>query len=153
MPFLQVKGQAQLPAPRSRVWETLMDPEALQRCLPGCQKFELVAPTEWEATLSVGLASIKGTYSGRVRISDQEAETSYRLTVEGRGAGNRIRGDGVVTLADAPEGGTVVTYAGDAHVLGPLAAVSQRLLQPAAKMLADQFFGCTGKEVQARTSS
>lgn len=150
---MQVKGQAQLPAPRSRVWETLMDSEALRGCLPGCQKFEPVAPTEWEATLSVGLAAIRGTYSGRVRISDQEAETSYRLTVEGRGAGNRIRGDGVVTLSDTPEGETLVSYTGEAHVLGPLAAVSQRLLQPAAKMLADQFFSCTGAQVKARLSS
>jgi carbon monoxide dehydrogenase subunit G len=152
VPFLQVKGQAQLSAPRSRVWETLMDPEALRRCLPGCQKFEPVGPTEWEATLSVGLASIRGTYSGHVRIGDQETETSYRLTVEGRGAGNRIRGDGVVTLSDTPEGATLVTYAGEAQVLGPLAAVSQRLLQPAVKMLADQFFSCTGEQVKTQMS-
>ena len=150
---MQVTGQAPLPAPRSRVWETLMDPEALRRCLPGCQKFEPVGPTEWEATLSVGLAAIRGTYSGRVRISDQEAQTSYRLSVEGRGTGNRIRGDGVVTLSDTPEGGTLVSYTGEAQVLGPLAAVSQRLLQPAVKMLADQFFSCTGAQVKARMSS
>ena len=126
---MQVKGQARLPAPRRRVWTTLLDPDALQRCLPGCQQFEQVAPDEWQATMSVGIAAIRGTYSGRVRISDQQPETSYRLAVEGSGAGSRIRGDGVVTLA----------------------AVGQRLLPPAAKMLADQFFRQMGAQVEERS--
>jgi carbon monoxide dehydrogenase subunit G len=130
-----------------------MDPDALQRCLPGCQRFEQVAPNEWEATMLVGIAAIKGTYSGRVRISDQEPQTSYRLAVEGSGAGNRIRGDGVVTLADAPEGDTLVSYEGEAQVLGALAAVGHRLLQPAAKLLADQFFRCMETQVTESRAS
>lgn len=144
---MEVKGQALLPAPRSRVWTTLLDPGTLQHCLPGCQRFEPVSEGEWEATMTVGLAGIKGTYAGRVKIGDQERETHYRLAVEGSGAGNRIRGDGLVTLSDAAEGGTLVSYAGDAHVLGPLAAVGQRLLLPAAKLLASQFFACMGTQV------
>jgi uncharacterized protein len=148
VPSVQVKGQAQLPAPRSRVWATLTDPAALRRCLPGCQRFDAVAPGEWEATLVVGLAAIKGTYTGRVRLGDQEPESSYRLTVEGNGAGSRIRGTGVITLADAAEGATLVSYEGDAQVMGTLAAVGQRLLQPAAKLLADQFFACVGSQVK-----
>jgi carbon monoxide dehydrogenase subunit G len=147
VPALQVKGEAQIAAPRSRVWATLMDPDALQRCLPGCQRFEPVAPDEWEATMTVGLAAIKGTYAGRVRIGERQPETSYRLSVEGSGAGNRIRGSGVITLADGPHGGTLARYEGDAQVLGPLAAVGQRLMQPAAKLLAEQFFRQVGTEV------
>ncbi len=148
---MQVTGQSRLKAPRSRVWATLTDADALRRCLPGCQRFEEVAPKEWEATMSVGLAAIKGTYAGRVQISDEEPQTSYRLTVEGNGGGSRIRGSGVITLADAADaaGETVISYEGDAQVMGTLAAVGQRLLQPAAKMLADQFFGCVGSQLDA----
>ena len=148
---MQVRGQSRLKAPRSRVWATLTDADALRRCLPGCQRFEEVAPKEWEATMSVGLAAIKGTYAGRVQISDEEPQTSYRLTVEGNGGGSRIRGSGVITLADAADaaGETVISYEGDAQVMGTLAAVGQRLLQPAAKMLADQFFGCVGSQLDA----
>lgn len=144
---LQVKGQARLPAPRSQVWKTLLDASALSECLPGCQQFAEVGPHEWEATLSVGLAGIKGTYKGRVKITEQQPETSYRLSAEGSGSGNRIRGSAVVTLSDAPDGGTLVDYEGDAQIAGALAAVGQRLFQPAAKMLAEQFFRCMGSKV------
>jgi carbon monoxide dehydrogenase subunit G len=130
------------------VWATLIDPDALQCCLPGCQKFERVAPNEWDATMTIGIAAIKGTYSGRVRISDQEPEASYRLSMEGSGAGSRVRGSGAVTLADAPDGGTLVGYDGDAQVSGTLAAVGQRLLQPAARLLADQFFKEMGAQIK-----
>ena len=123
-----------------------MDPDAIKRCLPGCKQFEAVGPQEWEATMSVGIAAIPGTYGGRVRISDQEPETRYKLGVTGSGAGNRIRGEGVITLEELAGGKTRVSYEGDAQVQGPLAAVGQRLLPPAAKLLGDQFFACMGAQ-------
>jgi carbon monoxide dehydrogenase subunit G len=144
---VQVKGQATLSAPRSRVWATLMTASALQACLPGVQRFEEVGNLEWEATMTVGLAGIKGTYSGRVKITDQQPETSYRIAVEGSGGGNRIKGSGLIELADGPDGDTIVSYDGDAQLAGMLAMVGQRLFLPAAKMMADQFFKCMGTQI------
>jgi carbon monoxide dehydrogenase subunit G len=149
---LQVKGQATLNAPRTKVWATLLDGEALRGCLPGVQRFEPAGDKQWEVTMSVGLAGIKGTYTGRVSIADQQAEQSYRLNVEGQGGGNRVRGSGLISLEDAPNGGTLVSYDGDAQIAGVLAAVGQRLFQPAARMLADQFFQCMGSRVSAEGS-
>lgn len=146
---MQVKGQATLNAPRGKVWATLLNGEALKGCLPGVQRFEPVGDDRWEVTLTVGLAGIKGTYSGKVSITDQQTEQSYRLNVEGQGGGNRVRGTGLISLEDAPGGGTLVTYDGDAQIAGVLAAVGQRLFQPAARMLADQFFNCMGSRVNA----
>ena len=144
---MKVSGQANLSGARSQVWATLLDGDALQGCLPGVQRFEQVGDNQWEVTMSVGLAGIKGTYTGRVSMTDQTPETSYRLNVEGQGGGNRIRGTGLISLADAPDGGTTITYEGDANIAGTLAMVGQRLFQPAIKMLADQFFKCMGSRV------
>jgi carbon monoxide dehydrogenase subunit G len=144
---LQVKGQARLQAPRSKVWATLLDADALRQCLPGCQQFDEVGPAHWEATLSIGLAGIKGTYKGRVRITEPQPESSYRLSVEGSGSGNRVRGSALITLSEDGDGVTLVDYDGDAQIAGTLAAVGQRLFEPAARMMADQFFRCMGSKV------
>jgi uncharacterized protein len=144
---LQVKGEARLSAPRSRVWATLLNADALQACLPGVQRFESVGEGQWDVTVTVGVAGIKGTYSGKVTIDERQPESSYRLTAEGSGGGNRIKGAAVITLSDAPDGGTVVAWDGDAQVAGTIAMVGQRLLQPASKMLAEQFFKCMGSKV------
>lgn len=144
---LQIKGQATLHATRDRVWLTLLSAEALQHCLPGCQEFQEIGPYEWEATMSIGMAGIKGTYAGKVKITDQVLETSYRLAVEGAGGGNRIKGTGIVTLRDGADGTTVITYDGEGQIVGILAAVGQRLFQPAARVMAEQFFKCMGTQV------
>ena len=144
---MQVKGQATLNASRDRVWTTLLSADALQHCLPGIQRFQEIAPYEWEATMSIGMAGIKGTYAGKVKITEQVPQTSYRLAVEGAGGGNRIRGTGVVSLSDGADGTTLVTYEGDGQIGGTLAAVGQRLFQPAARMMAEQFFKCMGTQV------
>jgi len=144
---LQVKGEARLSAPRSRVWATLLNAESLRSCLPGVQRFEPIGEGQWEATVTVGIAGVKGTYTGKVSITDQQPESSYRLTAEGSGGGNRIKGTALITLTDLPDGGTLVAWDGDGQVAGTLAMVGQRLLQPAAKMLSDQFFKCMGSQV------
>jgi carbon monoxide dehydrogenase subunit G len=125
----------------------LLDADALRQCLPGCQQFVEVGPNQWEATLSVGLAGIRGTYKGKVGITEPQPETAYRLSVEGSGSGNRIRGSAQITLSDTDDGGTLVDYDGDAQIAGTLAAVGQRLFEPAARMMADQFFRCMGSKV------
>jgi carbon monoxide dehydrogenase subunit G len=144
---LQVKGEARLSAPRSRVWATLLDPESIKACLPGVQRFEPAGEDQWDATVVVGVAGIKGSYAGKVTLADQQPETSYRLSAEGSGGGNRIRGSAVITLSDEPDGGTLIAWDGEAHIAGTLAMVGQRLFQPAAKMMADQFFRCMGSKV------
>jgi len=143
---LQVKGEARLSAPRSRVWATLLNADSLKECLPGVQRFESIGPDEWEATVTVGVAGVKGTYSGKVAIADQQPESSYRLNVEGSGGGNRIKGTALITLGDLPDGGTLVSWDGDGQVAGTLAIVGQRLMQPAARLMADQFFKCMGSK-------
>lgn len=150
---MKVSGQANLSGPRSQVWATLLDSEALKGCLPGVQRFEPAGENAWEVTMTVGMAGIKGTYTGRVSITEANPETSYRLNVEGQGGGNRVRGSGLISLADAPDGGTTITYDGDANLAGTLAMVGQRLFQPAVKMLADQFFKCMGSRVNAEGTS
>jgi uncharacterized protein len=144
---LQVKGEARLSAPRSRVWATLMSADALQACLPGVQRFESVGDGQWQVTLTAGVAGIKGTYTGAVTIADRQPESSYRLTAEGSGGGNRVKGTALISLADESDGGTLVSWDGDAQIAGTLAMVGQRLLQPASKMMADQFFTCMGSRV------
>ncbi len=128
-------------APRERVWRFMLDPETLRQCLPGCERLDEVGPDEYEATMKIGVAMIRGTYQGRVKISDKQEPERYRMLVEGKGAAGQISGEGLLELDD--EGGqTRVRYTGNANVRGTLARVGTRVMQPAAKMIVGQFFDC-----------
>jgi carbon monoxide dehydrogenase subunit G len=67
--------------------------------------------------------------------------------VEGSGKIGFMKGDGVLTLAPK-DGGTEVTYDGEAQVGGTMAAVGQRLIDTTARMLIKRFFDKLSAESQ-----
>ncbi len=138
---MELKGEHTFAAPRERVWEMMLDPDVLQACLPGCEKLELVGPDEYTATMKIGVAMIRGTFQGRVKITDKQEPESYRMRVEGKGSQGEVSGEGSLSLTDSG-GQTVVSYTGEANVRGTLARVGARVMQPAARMIVGQFFEC-----------
>ncbi|HEV2175648.1 MAG TPA: carbon monoxide dehydrogenase subunit G [Terriglobia bacterium] len=152
---MKLEGAFTVAAPRSTVWENLMNPDVLARALPGCEKMEPNADGSYQAELRVGIGAIKGTYSGRVEILDPVPLEHYRMKVEGKGTGGFVRGEGTLTLSDsgpATAGAsaparTIISYRGDAHVGGLIASVGQRLLQGAAQKIVGQFFEAFAREV------
>jgi carbon monoxide dehydrogenase subunit G len=139
---MEISGEHRFSAPRERVWQLLLDPRILQQCLPGAEELVEIGPEEYEARMKIGVAAIRGTYQGRVKIVDKVEPTSYRMVVEGKGPAGQISGDAVMSLADDDAGGTRVNWTGNANVRGTLARVGGRVMQPAAKMIVGQFFSC-----------
>jgi carbon monoxide dehydrogenase subunit G len=140
---MEISGEHRFSAPPERVWELLLDPKILQQCLPGAEELVEVGPEEYEARMKIGVAAIRGTYQGRVKILDKDEPNSYRMIVEGKGPAGQISGTAKMDLAATDDGtGTIVNWAGDANVRGTLARVGGRVMQPAAKMIVGQFFSC-----------
>jgi uncharacterized protein len=138
---MELTGEHTFAAPRQKVWDLLVDPAMLKSCLPGCERLEPVGPDEYEATMKIGVAAIRGTYQGKVKLTNQVAPSSYTLTVEGRGPAGQISGEGKLELVEDGES-TRVLYTGVANIRGTLARVGARVMQPAARMIVGQFFGC-----------
>ncbi len=144
---MRIEGTYSFPAPPEQVWNLLMDPEALAACIPGCQRLEPLGDDRYQATLTVGVAGIRGTYTGTVGVAEKVPPHSYRLLIEGSGAPGFVKGSGLVRLVTQGEG-TEVRVEGEAEVGGAIAAVGQRLLQPVARMLMNQFFTCMQKRLE-----
>jgi carbon monoxide dehydrogenase subunit G len=139
--IVRVEGTYRFPGPREKVYELLLDQAALQRCIPGCQALEQKGEGHYEATLKVGVAAVRGTFTGQVRLSDQDPPNSYRMAIEGRGGPGFVKGTALIRIeADGEE--SIVRVEGDGQLGGPMAGVAQRLLGGVARMMMDQFFGC-----------
>jgi len=136
---MKIEGSHDIPAPRARVWDAFFDPELLRQAIPGCERLEAVGADEYRATLKIGVGPVKGTFEGRVRLTEKKPPESYRMAVEGSGGPGFVRGETLVTLSEI-DGGTRVRYDADVQVGGLIAGVGQRMLGGAAKMTADQFF-------------
>ena len=137
---MKVSGDTVLHADTDTVWRTVTDPQVLVHTIPGCERLEVTGPDAYAMTVSAGVASIKGTYDGRVALTDQIRPSSFVLRASGAGASGTIRTDVAVTLADGGDGTTSLSYDADADVGGMVGGVGQRVLASVAKKMAGQFF-------------
>jgi carbon monoxide dehydrogenase subunit G len=144
---MKIEGTHEVRALPDRVYQVLTDPEVLKRCIPGCEKLDLVGENSYSTTLRAGVGSIKGVFTGAVRLENMQPPSHYRMVVEGKGQPGFLKGAGDLDLREQ-EGKTVITYSGDVNVGGTLASVGQRMVQGAAKMMAAQFF--TAIEAEAK---
>ena len=137
---MKLEATYEIPAPRQKVWDAFLDPAMLQQAIPGCERLEAIGPDEFKATLKVGVGAVKGTFEGKVKLSDKHPPDNYRMFVEGSGGPGFIRGDAVMTLTDGEAGKTKISYTADVQVGGLIAGVGQRMLGGVSKMMGDQFF-------------
>lgn len=146
---MKIEGTHSLSASRERVYQSLIDPEVLQRCIPGCEKLEQTAEDNYAATIRAGVGAIKGVFNGTVRLEEMRAPEHYRIIVEGKGAPGFMKGSGDLDLEEQGAG-TLIKYQGDLQLGGTIASVGQRMIQGTAKMMATQFF--TALEAEAQTT-
>jgi uncharacterized protein len=137
---MKVSGTATLQGPVERVYQMLNDPAVLVRTLPGCERLEQVGPDAYRMTVTAGVAAIRGTFSGDVRLTDQQEPHSFVLHASGSGAPGTVLADVAVSLAANGDGTTQLSYDADAVVGGMVGGVGQRMLTGVARKTANEFF-------------
>jgi carbon monoxide dehydrogenase subunit G len=143
---MRLEGTNTLPAPLQTVWKTINDPEALRRCTPGLKELKEVGPDTYQATLTIGVAAVKGTYAGTLAITDKRPPNHYKIALDGSGGAGFMRGEGTVDLE--PQGdATLLKWVGDLQVGGLIAGVGQRMLGGIGRMLIGQFFKCLEQQL------
>ncbi|HEU4900620.1 MAG TPA: carbon monoxide dehydrogenase subunit G [Actinomycetota bacterium] len=137
---MRIAGTATLHAPVEDVYAALQDPRVLVRTIPGCERLEQVGEDAYAMTVTAGVASVRGTYAGDVRLTDHQAPNAFRLRANGSGTPGTVTADVTVTLSKGDNGTTVIAYDADTVVGGMIGGVGQRLLTTVAKRTAGEFF-------------
>lgn len=137
---MQFKGSQTIDASRTAVWAGLNNPEVLQQCIEGCEKFEETADGQWQVLVMVSVGPVNARFKGRIALHERQPLLGYRLSGEGEGG---IAGFGQmqawVSLQD--DGAqTRLDYVFEAIVGGKLAQIGSRLVSGVAQKMADHFF-------------
>ena len=137
---MKISGTSTLEAPVDKVWEAILDPAVLARCIPGCEELSTLGEDRYAMSVTAGVAAIKGTYAGEVSLADKVAPHSLTMKASGAGAPGTIDADVKVRLSPSEAGGTELSYDADASVGGAIGGVGQRMLAGVTKKMAGQFF-------------
>ena len=145
---MKVEGSYTIKAPRQLLYQFMIDPEVLRRCIPGAQALEASEDGAYNLTLKTGVGSIKGLFTGSIRLDETREPEHFKMIVDGKGAPGFLKGVGSIGLTDQGDK-TQVEYTGDVSVGGTIASVGQRMVQSTAKMMAGQFFAALEAEALA----
>ncbi len=137
---MEFKGQYLIPASPETVWAALNDADILRRCVPGCEKMEKTDPTHFRAVATLVIGPVKASFKANIALD--RPDPPRRCTLKGEGDGGVAgfaRGEAEVLLTPHADG-TELTYTAQAAIGGKLAQIGQRLIDGAAKQIADDFF-------------
>lgn len=133
-------GRYVIAAPPQKVWDAINDPAVLKACIPGCEALDKTSPTDFVATAKLKVGPVSATFKGKVTLSNMEPPSRCTLSGEGQGGVAGFAKGGAEVVLTPQGAGTVLTYSAKATVGGKLAQIGQRLIDGAAKQIADDFF-------------
>jgi len=144
---MEMKGEQLVPASQADTWAALNDPDILKACVPGCESIERVSDNEYAVLMTARVGPVAAKFKGKLTLSDLKPPQSYSIAFEGQG-GVAGFGKGGAQVQLAPESeGTRLTYQVKANVGGKLAQIGSRLVDAAARKLADDFFTAFNEKV------
>ena len=145
---MEMQGNRSLAITQQQAWDALNDPDVLRACIPGCDKFESTGENQYAVGVAVKVGPVAARFTGKINLSDINPPDSYTIGFDGQGgAAGFGKGNSRVTLT--PQGtGCDLAYTVHAQVGGKIAQIGQRLVDGAAKSMAEDFFKRFDAEMQ-----
>jgi uncharacterized protein len=145
---MDMQASRQLAVTQQQAWDALNDPEVLKLCIPGCDKVEATEPLHYVVGVAVKIGPVSAKFTGKIRLSDMNPPHSYTLSFDGQGGAAGFGKGSAKVVLTPNEGGCELGYTVHAQVGGKVAQLGQRLVDGAAKGMAEDFFKRFDEEMQ-----
>jgi carbon monoxide dehydrogenase subunit G len=146
---MYLEGSYEFQSKRQLVWDMLLNPEVIGSIIPGANGLEEIGENKYQSTIVVKVGPVHGRFEANIELADIQPVDSYKLLLSGTSPVGYVSGEGRVRLEET-DGVTKMFYSGNAVVGGKIAAVGQRLLDLAAKTIAQQGLNALAQKVEAR---
>ena len=145
---MDMQASRQLAVTQQQAWDALNDPAVLKTCIPGCDKVEATGENQYAMAMALKIGPVSAKFTGKITLSEIKPPTSYKLSFEGQG-GVAGFGKGSAEVVLTPnDDGCELAYTVHASVGGKIAQLGQRLIDGAAKSMAEDFFKRFDAEMQ-----
>lgn len=151
---MEQTGTYEIPAPRTVVWAALNDPEILGECIPGCESVERVDEERFTAKVKAKIGPVSASFQGEIELDELNPPESYTLKGGAKGgAAGFGKGEARVRLEAVDASNTRLIYELKASVGGKLAQIGSRLVDGAARKMAEEFFSAFSRRVSEQTQN
>ena len=145
---MNLSGERQFDAPRSAVWAVVNDPASMAKTMPGVESFDVHDDKRWTANVKIplGLGGLKMKID-MDKTEERQLEFA-KLHVKGQGVGAMLNMETSFELSDSG-GGTLMKWAADVKLAGPVGSMGQRVLQPIVNQQVQHVLKALDTQVQA----
>jgi uncharacterized protein len=147
---MEMTGEQLVPAPQPAVWQALNDPAMLKACVPGCESIEATGENAYQVLMVARVGPVSAKFKGKLTLSDVRPPQSYSIAFEGQGGAAGFAKGGAQVRLSQKNHHTLLSYDVKASVGGKLAQIGSRLVDAAAKKIADDFFRNFNEKVAAQ---
>jgi uncharacterized protein len=135
-------GSFEVPLPRQKVFEFVMDPSRITSIFPDVQDVKIIDENNFTLKAKVGISFIRGMMDVKMSIVERNAPSFARMKAKGNGLSSSVELENTFTLEEAAGGsGTLVKWAADAKISGLMASVGSRLIDAAAQKYVGEIIG------------
>ena len=146
---MEMTGEQLIPAPQALTWKALNDPQMLKQCVPGCESIDPIGENQFQVLMVARVGPVSAKFKGKLTLSDIRPIKSYAIAFEGQGGPVGFAKGGAQVRLSSEGDQTRLAYDVKASVGGKLAQIGSRLVDAAAKKVADDFFRNFNQKVGA----
>jgi hypothetical protein len=138
---MKIEDSFTVSAPIESVWNTIIDPDQIAPCIPGCEGVEIVGPNSYRSKIRVGLGPINTTFKVDVQLTEQRPPHYLASLSRGEEGGrlSSISAQNELILADEGQGITRVSYSAEVQIVGRLGKFGLGIMKKKAKALGEEF--------------
>ena len=144
---MKIDGQFTIEAPIQTVWESLLDPDTLGKCVPGAEEMKQIDAETFESVVKQRVGPFKVTLKFTTKLTEVRPPTADLpegyIKAEGRGADITKLGNFTsameVNMKETAPNNVEVAYVANVSLVGKLATFGERIMRAKAKDVGDQF--------------
>ena len=133
---MEMSAEQLIPASQQQTWDALNDPAMLKQCVPGCEAIDPIGDNQYQVLMVARVSPV----SAKLTLSDIQPPSSYSIAFEGQGGAAGVAKGGANVRLEPQGDSTRLAYDVKASVGGKLAQIGSRLVDAAARKVAEDFF-------------
>ncbi len=144
---MQLSGRHTVRTTSAKLWQLLMDPDALSRIIPGIYQLEKTGENTYKSLLEIKFGVVDGKFAGILQMENIDVEKGFTLHVQQKSTIGNANASIRIGLSELREHEVEVNFEGEVKLTGLMATMGNRVVGSISNSLTRQFFANLDREL------